>query len=81
MPADADEMMLVVAGGWHCLGGKAVDSSTSYRGKRAGKDGLSVKWMEQAEEQGCRQAMVDRGRGGAASCFCLGVWKGAPCAL
>lgn len=75
------EMMLVIAGGWCCSGGKAADSSSPYRVRRAGKDSLSAQRMEQAEEQGCRGAVVDRG-GAKASCSGLGLWKGAkviPC--
>lgn len=55
------ETMLVVAGGWRCSGGKAGDSSTSHRGRRTGKDGLSAQQMERAEEQGCWGAAMDRG--------------------
>lgn len=50
MPSD---MTLVIAGGWHCSGGKAGDSHTSHGERRAGKGWASVQWMKEEEEEGC----------------------------
>lgn len=54
------ETILVIAGGWCCLGGKAGDGSTFYRVRRAGKDSPSVQQMVK-KELGCQRAAMDQG--------------------